>query len=415
MKRLLFVFFTVITLSACNFVADEEADSVSKSQEKNTVIIPNADEFSTFVPSVSGQIFKIGANTSNISITTDEDIGGKSIYYAVVNRGNSKIAKEYVRYIGEKTSSGRSAASETYEPELDEEEEDSSHFHDYFFPEFADEGARAASDESLPEVDNLSLEVGRTTKKIYVRLGKEYSSEKATLYAFNDVCNVWILDGDAFIATEKQKRELSAVYAQKFASIYPVIRNVYGEESDSLYVTTSGKKESMEKISETGKKVNIVLYDIAGDAASGGTIGLFSSMDYYKNGLKFSNAFVDRSNEGKYFYIDSYFAVKQFDYSLSTLAHEFQHMINFSVKAMNGISCDSNLNEMLSMLCEDMMQKYLGIGDEYSPRNRIKTFIKKYYSTGIRNYDDSLVAYANAYIFEPGLQGNLEGLPSFRI
>lgn len=398
MKRLLFVFFAVLTLSACNFVADEEAES--ESQEKNTVIIPSADEFSTFVPSVSGQIFKIDANTSKISISTDEDLSGKSVYYAVVNRGTSKIAKEYARYIGEKDSASRSAAGATYEPEFDdEEEEDSSHFHDYFFPEFAEDNSRAAVSESQANVENLSLEVGKTTKQIYVRLGKDYSREKATLYAFNDVCNIWILDGDAFLATEKQKSEISAVYAQKFAAIYPVIRNVFGKESDSIYVSTSGNKDSMEKISETGTKVNIVLYDIAGDAASGGTIGLFSSMDYYKNGLEFSNVTVNRSNEGKYFYIDSYFAVKQFDYSLSTLAHEFQHMINFSVKSMNGIPCDSNLNEMLSMLCEDMMQNYLGISDDYSPRNRIRTFIKKYYSTGIRNYDESLVAYANAYIF----------------
>ena len=122
-------------------------------------------------------------------------------------------------------------------------------------------------------------------------------------------------------------------------------------------------------------------------------------MDYYKNGLAFSNVTVNRSNEGKYFYIDSYYAVRMFDYTVSTLAHEFQHMINFSVKAMNGKASDSNFNEMLSMLFEDLMQEKLDIDDGYSPKNRLTKFLSRYYEAGIREYNGTLQSYANAYAF----------------
>ncbi|WP_407426872.1 hypothetical protein [Treponema sp.] len=416
MKRLLFAFLAVLSLTACELIVDEfdsSESTQSNTQEETLIAVPSVESALTVVPSVANQVFKIDANTAGISISTNENLAGKSIYYAVVNTSSTKVEKEYARYVTEKTNSDRSVVEETYEPEFDDDDEDihNAPLHDYFFPEFETSSSRSVSSKAVAPVEKLTLKEGTTKKTLYVRGRSDYTLKTATLYAFNDICNIWILDGDAFITGEKRKFELSESYAKKFAEIYPLIRTVFGEESDSIYTSTRGARESMNKISETGTKVNIVLYDIGADASQGNTIGLFSSMDYYKNGLTFSNTKVNRSNEGKYFYIDSYFAVTRYDYSLSTLAHEFQHMINFSVKAMNGLSCDSNLNEMLSMLCEDMMQSYLGISDEYSPRNRIKTFIKKYYLTGIRNYDASVVAYANAYIFGVWLTREFGGAP----
>ena len=176
-----------------------------------------------------------------------------------------------------------------------------------------------------------------------------------------------------------------------------MIRRVFGEESDSLYSSVWGDMAPLDSVSDTGRKVNIVISDLYGDGEGGRTIGFFASMDYYMNGLEFSNITVENSNEGKYFYIDSYFAANKFNLTLSTLAHEFQHMINFGMKAMRGIPSDSNFNEMLSMLCEDMMQDYLDISDESSPKIRLKQFINQYYETGFRNFENTALSYANAY------------------
>ena len=403
MKRLLFVFIAVLSLTACEFVADEDEPSSSNSSSSASALV-TPSESKSFNLSSSNQIFEIDAATSEVTINSNQDLGGKSVFYAVVNTGANEVSKEYARYISSGNDSSRSAvANQAYDAHIEDGDDcdNPACFHEHFEPKFDKNSSRSATSYGVGygEIQQLSLEAGKTSSKFFVRLENGYSLEKATLYAFNDVCNVWILDADAFIATESQKKEISEKYAEKFSEIYPMVRNVFGEESDSIYTSTSGEKSSMNQVSATGTKVNIIVCDIMGDSENGGTIGLFSSMDYYKNGLAFSNVTVNRSNEGKFFYIDSYFALTSFDYTLSTLAHEFQHMINFGVKAMKGLSCDSNLNEMLSMLCEDMMQEYLGIGDEFSPKNRIRTFLKKYYSTGIRDYDDSLVSYANAYIF----------------
>ncbi len=81
----------------------------------------------------------------------------------------------------------------------------------------------------------------------------------------------------------------------------------------------------------------------------------------------------------------------------------YKHMINFGVKAMNGLSIDTNFNEMLSMLCEDMMQDYLALDDEDSPKQRFINFMINYFISGIREYSNlnSVVStsYANAYAF----------------
>ena len=65
-------------------------------------------------------------------------------------------------------------------------------------------------------------------------------------------------------------------------------------------------------------KVNIVIYDIGGDANSssgGGVVGYFYAKDYFPNGTDIqkltgkgypqSEQVLNYSNEGKYFYVDA--------------------------------------------------------------------------------------------------------------
>lgn len=392
MKRLLFVIVCVLSFTACQFI-DESVEEVQKeSFSKNS-----------FTVNSESSVFVIDSSVS--SVTISGDLAGKSIYYATVNTNSMPVSDEYVRYISNSgsrsiVSSGKKLVHNHEESEAENERFVCTHKND-FHPEFEPESSRAAAEsDKSGSVEKLTLNAGTTKKGIFaVDETSVYKKRDATLWAFNDVCNVWVLDDDKYITKSAEKARIAETYAEKFAIAYPLVRDIFGKESDYVYSSTSGRKQAMEEVSDTGTKVNIVIYDLYGDGSNGDTLGFFTNMDYYKNGLKFRNLTISRSNQGKYFYIDSFYAREYLNYTVSTLVHEFQHMINFSVKSMNGKDSDSNFNEMLSMLCEEMMQDILGISDKYSPKNRIYKFISQYYVAGIREYDSTLQSYANAYAF----------------
>ena len=405
MKRVFSVFVAVLSLTACQFVNEEEEETPLSSNQPAVThnLVPSKS--ASFEVSAASNVFVVQPDTA--SVTLSGKLAGKKIYYATVNAGSKVVSNEYVRYVSD--NSARSAAKKIRIFESRKKNE-SNHTvcHDEFTPVFDEDSSRAVASIAY-DMDQLNCKVGVTSKNFYVATGRgSYQSKPATLYASDSICNVWILNEDTGIP-ENERTEYAENYAEKFSSIYQKIRDVFGEESDSIYVSTRGALAPMESACDTGKKINILVYDLYGDKEEGETIGLFSSMDYFKNGLTFRNTTVNRSNEGKYFYIDSFFASNCLEYTLSTLAHEFQHMINYSMKVMNGLECDSNLNEMLSMLCEDMIQSELNIPDSYSPKNRMFKFLSNYYDAGIREYNDTLQSYANAYAFGAWLVRNFGG------
>ena len=116
--------------------------------------------------------------------------------------------------------------------------------------------------------------------------------------------------------------------------------------------------------------IDILLYDINQDASSnGGTLGFFWSKDNFRRSVESS------SNEQLMFYLDSrLYSVHDgigWDFTdywpqniISTLAHEFQHMVIYyqrSIKDRRDIATQSWLNEMLSMGIEDIISDRLGI------------------------------------------------------
>ena len=398
MKKLLFVCIAVLSLTACEFIADED-ESESSSTGKASAVVTSTESISYTITS-NESVYIVPANAA--SVTLSGEIAGKSVYYVPVNTGSKSVSNEYVRYVT--NGSARSVTGAVVHTHKDSADSSESHalvcnHGEDFLPHFESEGLARSISHNENGVAEISYEIGATKKELFVSVdSKNYQRKNATLWACNEACNVWVVDDDAYIAPSNRKA-LASRYAEKFQTLAPRVRGIFGNEADSLYASASGSTVSMNTASDTRAKVNIVVYDLYNDGTQGSTIGLFSSMDYYKNGLSFSTAVVNRSNEGKYFYIDSYFAVMNFDYTISTLAHEFQHMINFGVKAMKKATSDSNFNEMLSMLCEQFLQNQLGISDEDSPKNRLHRFSSNYYNTGIRGYDNSLQAYANAYAF----------------
>jgi len=110
----------------------------------------------------------------------------------------------------------------------------------------------------------------------------------------------------------------------------------------------------------TTNEIHILLYDIDNDASTtGGVLGFFYSRDTFKK------SFISKSNEKNMFYIDSVlYATSAYWKSelISTLAHEFQHMIHWYQKGvLANKSSDTWLDEMCALTAEDFVADKLQV------------------------------------------------------
>lgn len=289
--------------------------------------------------------------------------------------------------------------------------------------------------------------VNKSTKQIYVDTNREISTfgkKDATLRGKALGANgsgvlVWVINdnySDSTSSGNKVTGTIAQQVAEKFIDHYASERQVLGSESDRLIGTDSKlESNSMEYTSDTGKLVNIVIYDIAGDYNSGnrcGIVGFFHSKDFFQKSSLYTNV-AKYSNAGKYFYLDSAFCnydpqigLGESDDSrvfpgtgnvsetaISTLFHEFQHMINFNQKNIkSGASSATWYNEMLSMLSEDMMENALGFTSSSVYKDRLPLFNSNYYMSGIDEFrtSNSIVSYSTAYAFGSWCARNFGGL-----
>lgn len=277
-----------------------------------------------------------------------------------------------------------------------------------------------ASELTVGDTQELWVDVAETDADgVLAPDGKKYIKRRATLRAEGDYCYIWVVDvnfSDLEASGAKITKAKAGDLAEQFDDMYNLIREVFGEESDKMYHV--GNLTNISNVSNTGKKVNIVVYDIAGDYTDdqdAGTFGYFYPKDYYtpESASFYEDAILSYSNNGKYFYIDSWFLNLNPQMIYSTLAHEFQHMINFGQKSIeNDVYSSTWSNEMMSMVCEDMLQEYLGIDTNNSPIQRLLLFAQYYYRSGLTDWlsgNDNLLSYAGAYAFGAYLARNYGG------
>lgn len=219
----------------------------------------------------------------------------------------------------------------------------------------------------------------------------EWEEISAILRTKSKFCNIWVPDEYWSNSTRPTSNSVSASIvaelAEKFDSIYPRVTNIFGYANDE------------------GSPINILIFDIYSDYMQGTTFGYFTPKDYGEYDE------IYHSNECCMFYLDAFLTRRYTPMSYSTLAHEFQHMINYYNKTiLNNKISETWFTEMLSMLCEDMLQTFLGINDEDSPIGRLPYFNYGYYRNGVTEWQSSQYSYACTYAFGAYLVRNFGGI-----
>lgn len=420
MKKTFFVFIAGILIlnSGCDFSDGEKTNSTFDFSETQEITISEDS------PVIEEVLF----NTGKVSLSGN--LSGKNLYFVQMNPSDYDISLDGAKYTGKINKSGEEENLLTSSDEIPRNLQtyNQGEFYDSLNKKFycntktnqklidlflnknKARSALAESDSVEPDYEN-QFEVG-DTKQIWL-LGTENSFEKkgCTLRANGEYCNVWICD-DNFTEnqtiTEENKQngevnsQIAKTYAQKFDSIYPLIRYVFGEEPEILLDTSTEEVNISEK-SDTKSRINIVIYDIPTD----GVMGFTNTLDFYFSSDENDSYYKETqySNLGKYFYVDSIYSAEDETETISTLAHEFQHMINFNKKTLKlEKNPSTEFNEMCSLICEDMISEFLyaDIESENYLGDRIQTFNANYFASGISQYRDdeySYYSYATSYVF----------------
>jgi hypothetical protein len=216
----------------------------------------------------------------------------------------------------------------------------------------------------------------------------EWQQLNVVLRTKGEHCYIWVAN-DHWIDGENSVNPLIVTnLKEKFDSVYPRITNVFGFPDNDK------------------NRIHILIFDIP-DHQNGQVFGYFMPKDYgpYEETL--------RSNECCMFYLDAFLTRKLPNMAYSTMAHEFQHMINYYNKTLFGDKTESTqtwFTEMMSMLCEDMLQTFLGIDDNDSPISRMENFNSGYYRNGINEWQNSQYSYACIYAFGAYLVRNFGGI-----
>ena len=203
----------------------------------------------------------------------------------------------------------------------------------------------------------------------------EYYKVTAPLYKEGEYCKIHIENESRSLISDSTVDYIIDEFDNR---IYPKITSKFGNESD---------------VDGNGKIVLLILDIRDGYKGSGGYIaGYFDSTNSLANSV-----FYPHSNECDMIYLDCNPARPDTEDFQMTVAHEFQHLINFTQKGLSdGISQATWINEGLSSGAE-----YVYAEQHLSNRIRDYNSHQTDYSDGNNFYkwDNELIDYATVYLF----------------
>lgn len=265
---------------------------------------------------------------------------------------------------------------------------------------------------SSSDIGNVSLNFYAFTEDDTI---SETYAQGSVLKAIGTHCNVWYKSKSGIDVKPNQFQSL----ANNFDAIYEKETYIFG--SNKIIPKNDENNVNLISTSADKPKVNILVYDLFDDYLETknngyGTFGYFTFIDLVKNNTLRANPNPKtsslKSNECQCVHIDSYFLSVAAAQVYSTLGHEFQHLLNFVNKTANKLESSSSplsdgsrsetwFNEMMSMVCEDIMLTQLNLPVAAGPQSRLNIFNKTYYY-GFKLWlddEDVLISYANAYAF----------------
>lgn len=274
--------------------------------------------------------------------------------------------------------------------------------------------------------DTHTFKNSSTTDTISATLKKIITDGTITL-------NLWVSNdswdtgcGKAYCLTQTMIDSYGNQFLQSGSNndIYDWISNVYGVPWGNHNYPTQLIDSS------AALQIDILFFDISNDnSTTGGYLGFSWSKDNYLSSS------INYSNERLIFYMDSVLSATPeggtWEISdewpaemVSTLAHEFQHMIHFYQKTIaqaDGKNTDTYLNEMMSMVAEDLIATKLQVngprgvsyadgtaGSADNDNGRLPRYNYHNY-IGISDWSNSLSNYAINYAFGAYLVRNFGG------
>jgi hypothetical protein len=246
----------------------------------------------------------------------------------------------------------------------------------------------SASETFMPLADFIPPEVGDTRMyyvETYFNSGK-FEQRQATLLATGQYGNIWVMNNGI---TTVQAQEM----ARNFDLIYPAETNILGFEYGGGTNGNGGK--------DGDPKIQILVYNFG----SANVLGFFWGKDFYD--------YQTGSNKAEIFYLNSTWVSSSPELLYLTLAHEFQHMINFNRKYVeNGRNTATWYDETLSMMAEDIMANILDIPTTHADhpiQDHIPYFIETYDKVGFTEWPNSPYPYSKGYTFGAYLMRNYGG------
>ncbi|MBQ0051661.1 MAG: hypothetical protein KBT11_06290 [Treponema sp.] len=445
LKALKFSLFSLVFLTFFSCATDlTEIDVYDDSISADTAE-PSDSSTSEPVVSLKAETFSLSNIIDSLKINSDvgevtlNDIEGKKILVVSQNNSDKTISTGKAMTIATVASAGRAAISEKNSvPVLSEKKLNEIQGFESVSIKPVDSSSiklEPASSRAAVSGDfsiGSQLKVG-SEKEIFLDSNEgltKFESKRAVLRYSGRNCNIWSVVNEPILDAVSMKK-----LAETFDRFYVSERSVFGEESNKIYVYNGSKfvLDDLTKHSDWGNKINIVVYNISKE----NVIGYFHNKDYYQSArellasrnLKYTSGdAANYSNAGKFIYLNYRYASGEknnpnYEFAISeqnkrlaesTLIHEFQHMINFSVKGMKGLNSADWYNEMLSMLAEDMFASQIGTGEKAPAVMRMSTFQNHYFKSGLTEFKTSY-AYGTAYAFGAWLVRNFGGVDFIKI